>query len=129
MRNLIVAVILLAGVLAQADPLKGYDFKLDSVSTATVTNSYTATSVTGKALAVSVVCSTNLSLRLQTVKGVGSSLSSAKTLIASTNTLGAFQWNIGSTVYLQNDQIILQAWSAGRTNIPVKVKLIVDQDN
>jgi len=120
---------LVASGLALADPLRVIALPQDSVSTSTVTNSVSVSGVTGKALAVSVNCSTNLSIILATTKGIGSSLSSAKTIIASTNTTGSFQWNVGSDVFLFQDRVVLQTWSAGETNIPISVKVVIDPDN
>lgn len=121
--------LLVASGLALADPLRGVYFSQDSVSASTVTNTVTRKSQVGKALSVSVDCSTNLSMRLRTTKGVGSSLSAAKDIIASTNTTGSFQWNIGSDIFLSGDALVLETWSSGSTNIPVKVLLVVDPDN
>lgn len=123
------AVALVASGLALADPLRGVTFLQRSVSASTVTNTVTRTSLSGKVLAVSVDCTTNLSMHLHTVKGIGSSLNAEKDVVASTNTTGSFQWNLGSTIYLHDDALVLETWSAGSTGIPVNVQVILDVDN
>lgn len=128
---LLIAILLVASGLALADPLRGLSGTQPSVSTSTVTNSVLFKGATGKPLAISVSCATNVSIRMQTVVGYGSSLASAKVILVSTNLPAGLgrQLNVASDIFLFQDRVTVDTWSAGAIDVPVRFNVILDTDN
>jgi hypothetical protein len=129
--KVLMVMLLVACGVASAAPLRGLSGTQASVATTATTNSVVFKGTTGKPLAISVSCATNVSIRMQTVVGYGSSLASAKVILVSTNLPAGLgrQLNVASDIFLYQDRVTVDTWSAGAIDVPVRFNVILDTDN
>lgn len=123
---IVLALLTLCGLSTAQAQIEAYSASVTSISTSTTPTAVTKYGVSGKVLSINAKTDANANIRVRTEAGIGSSLGSSR-VILNTNavTSAGYVSNIADTVYLYNDNLIVEFQSAPSNGVAGNVLVIV----